>query len=602
MGMPAQAPHILLAALLTALAAPSALAQNALGDGRGLEANTKVNSQGRNYQRPSLTNEIYFRNAIATGNAPGGLSFRGDIGYSSPSEFRGDLGSDALFAFRRDSLYSGLAGMGIRGTDALQYQFSLTTGSNVTSNLIGAPIVTRLGTNAAPSATGSSRYDASAISPSLPGIDPVRTARDASGVLDTSTTGLLRSTAAYRSTASMNPEIVNIYAKGIEQEPYSVVASPLTGLTSTPLDTPRRRAERIENGQIDVNMPTSFSETVERVRTFADAVRKRQEERAALALDSEQPDPSDPARVLDSVNTDPLSEEDIREASNWLRERLTKLQSDLINTEEPSDDDTDSRIIDDPTGDPLNLEQAVPRIDISSDAGADTRRFTIDPLTLEVIRANNETITYLIKPDASDRNIYAEHMRTGERLLRAERFFQAEERFTRALAVRTGDVAAQIGRLHAQIGAGTVLSASVNLQTLMIEHIELIAQRYGNELLPPPDRMRRIVSVLRERAGIDEPTRPSAIPEPERIRMSCGLLLAYVGYQIDDPEQIRAGLRVIRELGAQSDQRQAMLYEAVWLGSDEHVGEPQPQPAADDTPTGQPEATDALDSLEDPSR
>ena len=58
----------------------AAHAQNALGDGNALDANT--GQRGRvNSTRPNFARELSFRNAIATGNAPGGLSFRGDLGY-----------------------------------------------------------------------------------------------------------------------------------------------------------------------------------------------------------------------------------------------------------------------------------------------------------------------------------------------------------------------------------------------------------------------------------------------------------------------------------------------------------------------------------------
>src|SRR5690606_6193755 len=50
-----------------------------------------------------------------------------------------------LFSYRRDSFYSGLAGMGIRGTEALQYQFALTTGSEPPPNLRGSLLASRSG-------------------------------------------------------------------------------------------------------------------------------------------------------------------------------------------------------------------------------------------------------------------------------------------------------------------------------------------------------------------------------------------------------------------------------------------------------------------------
>jgi len=42
------------------------------------------------------------RQAIVTGNAPGGLSFRGSVGYTSENDFRGGLPSDPLYTFERE--------------------------------------------------------------------------------------------------------------------------------------------------------------------------------------------------------------------------------------------------------------------------------------------------------------------------------------------------------------------------------------------------------------------------------------------------------------------------------------------------------------------
>lgn len=67
----------------TAWVVSPAAAQTALGDGTALDASPS--SQGRvNPARPSFSQELQFRNAIVTGNAPGGLSFRGDLGYRAP--------------------------------------------------------------------------------------------------------------------------------------------------------------------------------------------------------------------------------------------------------------------------------------------------------------------------------------------------------------------------------------------------------------------------------------------------------------------------------------------------------------------------------------
>jgi len=119
--------------LLAAGLVPAASAQNAVGNGRALENRLQVVHPGAPAGiTNSFSRELIFREAIVTGNAPGGFSFRGET-LPSAFEFRGELGEDALFAYRRDSLYSGLSNRGIRGTEALQYQFALSVGGQIPS-------------------------------------------------------------------------------------------------------------------------------------------------------------------------------------------------------------------------------------------------------------------------------------------------------------------------------------------------------------------------------------------------------------------------------------------------------------------------------------
>src|SRR5207248_1554768 len=82
----------------------------------------------------------------------------------------------------------------------------------------------------------------------------------------------------------------------------------------------------------------------------------------------------------------------------------------------------------------------------------------------------------------------AEPMTAAQRLLSQGRLFDAEERCSRALSMRPGDIAGSVGRIHAQIGAGMLLSASVNLRSLLAEHPEIAGVKYAAELLPAKDR------------------------------------------------------------------------------------------------------------------
>ncbi len=568
----------LAAACIVALSGQAAFAQNALGDGRGLEANSRQGSDGRNYQRPSLAEQVQFRNAISTGNAPGGLSFRGDLGYQAPGEFTGALGSDSIYAFRRDSLYSGLAGMGIRGTDALQYQFSMTTGSRVTQNLVGTGMVSRYGGSSSSSLPGGNGTPIEGLA-----VDPMAQYRGSG-----STSGTLRSTSSYSSTSSMVPELISIYESGLERNRFGVVSTPLMGLVSTPMQEARNPDSKTNSRIVS---PTSSDNTIKAIQERAKEVRERRQQ-------------------VDAGGTDvggKTAEELEKENNDWIAERIGALQRQVLGLPDPSEQgeefegsDTEIeqgigsvnpvRIVDPMNpdlGDGNRIEDAA-NPDISFDQGQGLKQsvrdgsgtgllYQIDPDTLEVIKGDGNRVTYLVDPKAADRDPYAEHMVAGERLLAEGRYFDAEERFTYAMSLRGGNVSAQLGRLHSQIGAGLVLSGSMNLQSLLSEHLEIVSNRYTGDLLPSQERIRDLIEVLRERSGLDE--RPAYVMEESvEVRVASGLLLAYLGYQIGDAEQMRAGLGLVREHGTNPDQRLARLLDEVWGSVLDETGPGMDQP------------------------
>ena len=536
----------------------SATGQDALGDGKALEANPMLGSGGRNYQRPSLEREVQFRNAIATGNAPGGLSFRGDLGYTAVGEFQGELGSDSLYAFRRDSLYSGLAGMGIRGTDAIQYQFSMTTGSRVTRGLTGNLSVSRLAGSSSASFAGGIGDTGAPIA-----IDP----EDALARAQSRVMGTLRSTSSYSSTSGLVPELVTTYEHGIQRDAYGLVASPLMGLVSTPMETGSRRRPGIGGPQEPTK--TSYENTIKQIR-------ERAEELRAMREQAERPDGGGDRQDPGTPN---------QETDNWIQDRLQKLQRQVLGLPEPKGEDDPIEVVQpgDTPLDGVNPSGVTMRDPENPRAGEEGRSgpldgvefgrgedrapgstYTIDPETLELIRGDGERVKYLVDPTAGDRDFYTEHMNAGLRLMRNHRYFDAEERFTNALSIRAGDVSAQLGRLHAQIGAGLVMSGSVNLQTLMSEHLEVVSARYSGELFPDEDRLNEMIQILRERAGLVE-RESYKVPEPARVKIACGLLIGYLGFQMDDAEQMEEGFGVVRRYGTDADLRLVTLLETVWV-------------------------------------
>lgn len=594
-----------------ALLSSHAGAQDALGDGRALDASPS--QYGRlNTERPSLVDELRFRNSIATGNAPGGLSFRGDLGYRAAGEFTGDLGSDSLFAFRRDSLYSGLAGMGIRGTDAIQYQFALTTGSTPPRNLMGNLSYTRddlYNTGNQISRSGSTQSTTIGLDQQQLDIDPSGRALSSqtsiTGLDRGSMMGTLRSSATYNTTSSLQPSLLSVYTQGIDNSPVGLVASPLLGITPTPMVDKRESpanplVTRPSNADTDPNTPGGLPST--RVTTSYDELLQQMLDRAKTIQD-EANEAGNPSSMQPGETND-----------QWLIRQMNDLRSKLFgNTQQgdQTDQQGNDQSPDDPNA-PMNgtgsdqgnensqgtqngmqqsgvttpltsipdasnsavsqrIEQSSKLMTDAEDAKRtfepyDPTQIAIDPDTLEVLRGNAATeITQLLDPNAQSRDLYSEHILAGERLIADSRYFDAEERFTHALSIKPRDVTAQLGRLHAQIGAGMLLSASVNLQSLFSDHPELITTKYAEGALLRDSRVKILKSILSERAGIVEPEIRTSPLEGDRVRVSAGLLLAYLGYQSEHAESVQLGLEKVRTLGTDSDRRFASLLEQLWI-------------------------------------
>lgn len=500
---------------LLALTAP-AWAQNALGDGRGLEAPVEVTApRDRGAAARRLNSELQFRNAIVTGNAPGGMSFRGDVGYTAPGEFRGDLGSNDLFAFRRDTFYAGLSGYGIRGTEAVQYQFALTTGSRAPSGLLGAPIVDRAGGAAPTAVPGARRVGESGLY-----LDPL--ARDEG--FGGSMFGTLRSTSAYEANRGYQPSILG-YRMDPDQNRYGMTASSLEGIRMLPIDEPTRpgASARIDRSAT----PTRLETRIDPIVTAHDLVRER------LRAPGE-------------------TEEDFAR----FRTSLDELRRQMFMLEDAGDEPTpDSPLIPAPRpedpDEPDDAEGDKPEV-------PDALR-GIDPAVLERLRAAGLPIETLAR-GGDGRDVYREHMARAERFMQEGRYFDAEERYTRAMSVREGDVSARIGRAHAQIGAGLYLSAAVNLRLAITDHPEIVGNKYATALIPSGQRGDRVMEQLAANVSAWD------AGGPDRLGAESALLLAYMGYQRGERAPVERGLDALAGSAAEGDRALVVLLRFVWLG------------------------------------
>lgn len=541
-----------------ALASP-ALAQNAI------DRNLQAGSGGVNPAGRSFAEDLRLRNAIVTGNAPGGFSFRGDVGYVAPGEFEGRLGANDTFRFRRDSLVSGLAGQGIRGTEALQFQYAATTGTRGVAAGATPFFVSR---------EGSARpLPAAPVPTALPRIDgPGRTL---STMPETDERGLsllaMRSPSAFVANRSFTPAVI----AGMQSpsgEPLALTASALRGLAMEGLtpaapregDTnlpvpPTRRPTGGDSGDIPGRIESAEPSSLAPL----DQIRQRLDPSPSTTSPTPGTPPGDQPGDRSAPGAGQLGLPEA-EVPQW-RQKMESIRRQLAESRRlpqglglvPSGpDEIDPR----PgrPGDPMTPSartlpgqsqpdqtlpgQAQPGLarpgeGLAGAQGQDGRlpgdRPFDEPPTLreqgDFLRAAGGAPLQTLALPGTD--VYAEHMARAQQFLSQSRYFDAEQRFTAAQGARPGDPMAAVGRVHAQIGAGTFVSAAISLRAVFTQHPELIAVRYDPSILPAPDRLDLAIERLRQ----------IIVERPSQAR-DAGLLLAYIGHQRENLPMVREGL------------------------------------------------------------
>lgn len=553
------------ATLLALVGTPGAHAQNALGDGRALDANLRQGSGGRNEAPASFRSELQLRNAIVTGNAAGGKSFRGEVGYTAANDFRGLLGSNDLYQFQRDSFYSGLATRNLAGLTALQGSLVYSVAGQSAGYFGGPLIIDRSGAHAS--------VNTATKAPGTAG--PIQT--DVYGNI----AGSMRAPSVEVLRMSDQAETVAVsQSKTPEGERMIVSASPLLGVKVLPATS------------IVLNAATRYAEPPQ--PTLGPST-------APLAPEAEGEEGEEPAPPANRVSLPITPHQEILNAIANEEQSIpieslapippeTGLQPPTTPESTPAPEQT-------PEGQPASPETTTPE-GTAPESGAESNQGTPTIPGLEELRqmlgnqpgtgtsplgsgqseSGTETgtgeanvgdvarsvlggielpkIEHLAR-GAMPGSIYAEHMRKGERLLDEARWFEAEERFTAALGVVPGNALAAAGRVHAQIGAGMYLSAAVNLRNLLRAYPEFIPVRFDEKLLPHGDRLKAIEAQLRQRAERDTP-----------VARDSALLMAYLGHQYDDRALTEEGFKVLDRVESALDLKPTPLEQAlhsVWL-------------------------------------
>ena len=498
-----------LAILALSLCAGHAAAQNALGDGRALDARLERYDTPTNPPvRPrDIGAEVRFRNAVVTGNAVGGTSFRGTRPYYDSSAFAGKLGSDDLFSFRRDSISSGLGGVGYRGTDALQYGYALTTPG----------ILDRGATGSTPRA---------AIENGLQ-----------------SSSSWSRSIASYSTTRNLTPTGVG-YRTSKDQKPQSVIASPLLGVQAE--DLPDEVTQKLLRGGKDLAKAAESLLKGQSANTLLGNDQRNASQSSIQELKPTSDAKTGDADVMDRLNSNFKADD----GKSTFQERLERLRHSMSQ------------------GERKRSMSHVTKVDRPEESNTqrdlDAYSQVLDQDVLRAIREHAGTVQNYIESDQGKDN-FGRQLTEAQRLMGSRRYFDAEDRFGKAIVSNPANASSQAGRVHAEIGAGAYTSAAVNLRTLLADYPQFAGVRYAPQLLPAPQRLKDALADVSQR--LDGEMRAGRKSGESSGVVAPALLLAYLGYQMNEMNYVRKGLDALRDASI-SDPGNATLEQylrSVWL-------------------------------------
>ena len=584
----------LLIAALTLTPSAAAVAQVAAGGGgRALDANQQAGGSGIN----SVENQVDYRvrNELLTGNVGGILGFQDNVGYTSSGSFQGTLGSDDLFDFRTLSIRS----------DVSQVNVPLGRGGSLASD----QVVFR--DFAVPEASGFDRN--AVVQGGVFGVNPRTNNRTnnftAGGSLSTvagggTTLGVLSVPDGGALTISADP------LRGVVRQPVSRALAPGIDLNATAPNVrstggfgpsqsggipkgrglAEGRGDGLQLGQLQGIVSGELQGT--RAESDPQSVRDRvAESRERIFGDKPNadatPDPAGPVdnaytRLLERMkNGDPQpnergdtgeanrpgSSDDARgsggpDAENatdlrpeWMKrlaeppesrieaaERRMQDQLERIRTGVQRDDDkTRAESGDTPNAARVTAER--------EEAAADLNNL-LDRLDYDV-----RLETLVAQREGRAAKLY----QSAEEDLSAGRFINAERTYRQLRLEDDANPLSRAGLVHAQLGAGMMRAAAFNLRGLFEAHPELIATRYGQNLLPPAERMVWLQGELQR--SIDEAGASG----------QAGLMMAYLGHQVESRQLVRYGLAVARE--ADPDDALLPLVERIWLDPDANGGD-----------------------------
>ncbi|WP_145073023.1 tetratricopeptide repeat protein [Poriferisphaera corsica] len=556
--------------------------------GQALDANQQIGTGGLN--EPRFQEDYRLRNDLVTDNVPGLRGFRGVVGYTAPGVFGfTNEDTDPLFRFRAQSLASSpsrLDAVQIGRSGAEDYQ-----GISIYGTFTDIP----------PFRTGDKVLSAVDLKPGV-GYQVIAPTRTARGVVIETDEGVI----SYRPQAST----IGISELPQSAGQLEVQASPLLGvrqylrLTNPTLDTTNpefptlaQEEQTTPEGITSVDYrvegtPNAGVGTLEafteRPAQIAPGLRIGQQLQTQITQQGDETEAERIERLEDNLFNPPLSDRQAKPGDD--------VYADLLNAAREQNSDKTNQLPENTFGTPPTLpddesqqqeqgnnpyqpqlpeqtttekqlsplEQAMydainkpseEEVEAEEEKAAQQRRRlnipsntvyrprTTRPTQEQYQKSLDELMNQLdynlprIETLAGTKNDrFNRELRTAEKELSAGRYFAAEDAYRRAVRERPENPLARIGLIHAQLGAGLVRSSAHNLRLLFEQKPQLIAARYNPKLLPTPQRVKwvqgELENMIREGQGGADP----------------GLMLAYLGYQIESKPLVRYGLAVIERI------------------------------------------------------
>lgn len=518
-------------------------------DGNALDANLGVYSGGMN--APAQKVDYNARNLVVTGNVAGGRGFRGSVGYRADTDFRARAGSDSLFRWEAYSAESNAVWVqSARSSD----QFQIAQGMGQFEYRRPTTPVNTIPTNQPMAARPDSRLR----------LDRQNSALNIGNVVQLNAQPI-----EFAQGLDGQNNRVNYFVSPIQGLRMEKISDPLASSGLSLYEKAVARDEiaagkiRPESAQQAFLSPLSLSVAADsRIKPVSIGDLSSSDAYDRIVRDVIRAY-SDAPNV--NVNADPMVIEEVRRELEALRGTLRGT------TPAPKPERTEPDVAPDPTKpiepgiDPKTGLPARPSenpegetLPLGEPAVSDEEQTAIDQelRNAETIRRlaenlrHGETVGDL---SPGDRARVDELVQAGQRNIASGEFFAAERSFSDALAISPGNPLLIAGLGNSQLGAGLYLSAALSFRELFTAYPEMIDTKYEVKLLPKEERLRQAIDALRTRiAGRTDAD-------------SFGLLLAYLGHQLDDRSLVVEGLGEITG-NASNDVLRSLLQE-VWMPS-----------------------------------